>query len=70
MPDVLVGWDATNEKEIVCTQEHFVRGIKLTLDGKSDYPAAAPELATITGVSDAKVWTPSGMKPETDLTNV
>ncbi|MFI6275945.1 hypothetical protein [Streptomyces sp. NPDC050988] len=69
VPDVLVGWDQANEKEIVSTQEHFVRGIKLTLDGKSDYPAAGSELATITGVSDAKVWTPTGMKAETDPAN-
>ncbi|MFD9541432.1 hypothetical protein [Streptomyces sp. NPDC060022] len=38
VPDVLVGWDQANEKEIVSTQEHFVRCIKLTLHGKSDYP--------------------------------
>ncbi|MGW9237426.1 hypothetical protein ACWGRL_01640 [[Kitasatospora] papulosa] len=69
VPDVLVGWDQTTEKEIVSTQEHFVRGIKLTLDGKSDYPEAASELGRITGVSDAKVWTPSGMKAETDPAN-
>ena len=67
--DVLVGWDAVNEKEIVSTGEHFVRGIKLTLDGASNYPAASSELATITGVSDAKVWTPTGMKAETDPAN-
>ncbi|WP_282703745.1 hypothetical protein [Streptomyces sp. CC219B] len=67
--DVLVGWDNANEKEIVSTGEHFVRGIKLTLDGSSNYPAAASELATITGVSDAKVWTPTGMKAETDPAN-
>ncbi|WP_405978858.1 hypothetical protein [Streptomyces sp. NBC_00158] len=69
VPDVLVGWDKVNEKEIVSTQEHFVRGIKLTLDGASNYPAAASELAVITGVSDAKVWTPTGMKAETDPAN-
>ncbi|MFE2988628.1 hypothetical protein [Streptomyces sp. NPDC059262] len=67
--DILVGWDQTNEKEVISSQEHFVRGIKLQLDGKSDYPAAASELATITGVSDAKVWTPTGMKAETDPAN-
>ncbi|MFI1655624.1 hypothetical protein ACH4ZU_12055 [Streptomyces sp. NPDC020472] len=67
--DVLVGWDAAKEKEIVSTGEHFVRGIKLTLDGASNYPAASSELATITGVSDAKVWTPTGMKAETDPAN-
>ncbi|MFF4244310.1 hypothetical protein ACFYY2_07520 [Streptomyces sp. NPDC001822] len=68
--DVLVGWDNTNQVEVISTQEHFVRGIKLDLDGKSDYPAAASELAVITGVSDAKVWTPVGYKPETDPANV
>ncbi|MEU3265111.1 hypothetical protein [Streptomyces bacillaris] len=67
--DILVGWDQANEKEIVSTGEHFVRGIKLQLDGASDYPAAGSELATITGVSDAKVWTPTGMKAETDPAN-
>lgn len=67
--DILVGWDAANEKEVISTQEHFVRGIKLQLDGKFDYPAAASELATITGVSDAKAWTPTGMKAETDPAN-
>lgn len=67
--DVLVGWDAVNEKEVVSTGEHFVRGIKLTLDGSSDYPAAASELATITGVSDASVWTPTGRATEADPSN-
>ncbi|MET7715338.1 hypothetical protein [Streptomyces sp. NPDC005407] len=67
--DILVGWDQANEKEVVSTQEHFVRGIKLTLDGSSNYPAAASELATIAGVSDVKVWTPTGMKAETDAAN-
>ncbi|WP_329022525.1 MULTISPECIES: hypothetical protein [Streptomyces] len=67
--DILVGWDPVAEKEIISTDEHFVRGIKLTLDGKSDYPPAASELATITGISDAKVWTPTGSKPENDPAN-
>ncbi|MFE3578138.1 hypothetical protein [Streptomyces vinaceus] len=67
--DILVGWDDVAEKEIISGSEYFVRGIKLTLDGQSDYPAASSELAKITGVSDAKVWTPAGMKPETDPAN-
>lgn len=54
----------------VSADEFFVRGIKLTLDGASDYPAAASELALATGVSDAKVWTPTGTVPETDPSNV
>ena len=66
---VRVGWDQENEKEAVSTQEHFVRGIKLQLDGKSGSPAASSELATITDVSDAKVWTSSGRKAETDPAN-
>ncbi|WP_432482590.1 hypothetical protein [Kineococcus esterisolvens] len=49
--DVLVGWDEGAGKEVVSKQEHFVRGIKLTLDGTSTYPAAGSELATITGVT-------------------
>lgn len=67
--DILVGWDEENEKEIVSTEEHFVRGIKLQLDGESDYPAAGSEPATITDVSDAKAWTPTSMKAETDPAN-
>lgn len=67
--DVLVGWNPTTEREVVSTGEHFVRGIKLKLDGSSDYPAAASELATITGISDAKVWTPTGTSTEGDASN-
>ncbi|MCX2949932.1 hypothetical protein [Lentzea sp. NEAU-D7] len=67
--DVLVGWDEVEKTEIVSAGEHFVRGIKLTLDGASNYPAAASELAKITGISDASVWTPTGRKPETDPAN-
>lgn len=67
--DILVGWDEANLREVVSTGEYFVRGIKLLLDGASNYPAAASELATITGVSDAKVWTPTGPKAETDPAN-
>ncbi|GIF02222.1 hypothetical protein Ari01nite_96860 [Paractinoplanes rishiriensis] len=54
--DVLVGWDETAQSEVVSTGEHFVRGIKLTLDGASVYPPASSELATITGISDAAPW--------------
>lgn len=32
-------------------------------------PRTTPELATIAGVSDAKVWTPAGYKAETDPAN-
>ncbi|WP_269801383.1 hypothetical protein [Streptomyces odonnellii] len=33
------------------------------------YPAASGELTTIMGVSDAKVWTLTGMTAVTDLAN-
>lgn len=65
--DVLVGWNGTSE--VVSTSEYLVRAIKLHLDSTSDYPAAASELATITGVSDASVWTPTGRTTETDVTD-
>ncbi|WNV90307.1 hypothetical protein [Umezawaea sp. Da 62-37] len=67
--DVLVGWDEANKTEVISAGEHFVRGIKLQLDGASNYPAASSELATITGISDASVWTPTGRKVETDPAN-
>ncbi|MFF4528176.1 hypothetical protein ACFY1P_02790 [Streptomyces sp. NPDC001407] len=69
VPDILVGWDAAKEKEVISSEQHFVRGIKLTLDGKSDYPEVGSELATITGVSAAKVFTPTGPAAETDPAN-
>lgn len=65
--DPLVRWDGS--KEVVSTGEHFVRGIKLLLDGASNYPAAASEIATFTGLSDASVWTPTGRGAETDVTD-
>lgn len=67
--DPLVGYNAATGQEFVTSSEYFVRGVKLTLDGASDYPAAASELATVTGISDAKVWTPTGAKAETDPAN-
>jgi hypothetical protein len=57
------------DNEEVSTNEYFVRAIRLKLDGTSDYPAAASELAQITGVSDASVFTPTGRKAETDPAN-
>ena len=64
--DVLVGWNGTSE--VVSTSEYLVRAIKLTLDGSSNYPEAG-ELATITGISSASVWTPTGRGAETDVTD-
>jgi hypothetical protein len=49
--DVLVGWDGANNTEVVSSQEHFVRGVKLTLTGASVYPDARSELAKITSIS-------------------
>lgn len=65
--DVLVGWNGTSET--VSASEYLVRAIRLKLDASSDYPAAASELATITGISDASVWTPTGRTSETDVTD-
>ena len=52
--DVLVMLGHGDSKEVVWTGEHFCQGIKLTLGGSSNYPAAASELATITGISHAQ----------------
>jgi hypothetical protein len=57
--DVLVGWDEQKNSEKVSDKEHFVRGIKLTLDGASQYPAPDDELAQITGISSATPWPPA-----------
>lgn len=67
--DVLVARDVTTKQEYVVPGEHFVRGIKLELDGTSNYPAASSDLAKATGISDAQVWTPTGYKAETDPAN-
>jgi hypothetical protein len=67
--DPLVYWDAANNTEKVTAGEHFVRGVKLVLDGASDYPAAASELAVATGISDASVWHGGARKAETDPGN-
>lgn len=67
--DTLVGWNQATEREFVSDGQHFVRGIALELDGASDYPAASSELARITGVTEASVWTPSGNRVETDPAN-
>lgn len=67
--DVLVGWDDTNKVEVISASEYLVRAIKLDLDGASDYPTAGSELATITGVSSASVWTPTGRTTEADVTD-
>lgn len=53
--DVLVGWNGTSE--VVSAAEYFVRGIKLDLNPTTSvYPAAASELATITGIADTNAW--------------
>ncbi len=75
--DVLVGWDPAGSgglgAEKISEYEHFVRGVKLTLDGTSTYPlltadggdAKSNELATITKV-DATEGFENGVR--TDLT--
>lgn len=62
--------------ETITPNQHFVRAIKLKLDGASDYPDAAGELAQATGIGSTQVWTPgtNGTKgvlvDEADATNV
>ncbi|MFE7465307.1 hypothetical protein ACFU6R_14575 [Streptomyces sp. NPDC057499] len=46
-----------------------MRGIKLQLGGACDHPAAATELAGITGGPDAKGWTPDRLRPRTPRTS-
>lgn len=61
--DVLVGWDEANKTEVVSTDEHFVRGIKLTLEGTSTYPTTTSDLGKITGVHTTNKW--QGTAPAT-----
>lgn len=42
--DVLVGWNPVAEKEVISSKEHFVRGIKIELDGASVYPTATIDM--------------------------
>lgn len=45
--DLLVGYDGGNNVEVLTQNEHFVRGIKLTLDGASTYVDPASDLGTV-----------------------
>lgn len=67
--DFLTGYDSANNIALISEDPHFLRAIKVKLDGSSDYPAASSELAELTGLSDAAVWTPTGFKAETDPAN-
>lgn len=62
--DTLVARDAITKQEYVVPGQHFVRGIKLTLDGSSTYPDAGSDFALATGISDAKTWTPTGRQAD------
>jgi hypothetical protein len=53
--DVLVGWDEAKNSEVVSASEHFVRGIKLTLGGTSEYPTVGSDLQTITGLTERPI---------------
>ncbi|WJN63263.1 major head protein [Streptomyces phage phiScoe54] len=53
--DVLLGWDEAKNSEVVSASEHFVRGIKLTLGGTSEYPDASSEIAKITGLTERPI---------------
>ena len=59
--DPLVYWDPTigAGSEVVTAGEHFVRGVKLSLEDDSAYPAAASELSTVTGVNDTNAYAAS-----------
>ena len=58
--DFLTSYDPTGGAglgiETVSEEEHFVRGIKLNLDGTSEYPTVGSELAEITGINEADGW--------------
>lgn len=54
--DILVGWDEANKTEVISESEHFVRGIKLTLEGTSSYPTQTSELGKITGIHTGNKW--------------
>lgn len=51
--DVLLTWDNAGNTERVSMKEHFVRVVKLVLDGASDYPA----LPASTDWADQATWT-------------
>lgn len=65
--DHLYSDDAATEGQlpVQTANAYFLRGVKLTIGGTSDYPAAAGEVGSITGITDASVWTPTGRKAET-----
>lgn len=46
----LISWVDANGAMKVSESTHFVRGIKLSLDGVTEYPAAGSELAEATGI--------------------
>lgn len=48
--------DTTHKGEVVGSSEHFVRAIRVTLDGTSDGPAANSPIATDTGLVAADIW--------------
>lgn len=54
--DDLASPDQTRKGEIVGSTDHFVRAIKLTLEGTSVYPEDDSDLAKDTGVSEANGW--------------
>ena len=65
--DVLVGWNGTSRSSRPPSTSSARSSSSST--PAPDYPAAASELATITGISDASVWTPTGRGAETDVTD-
>lgn len=67
--DRLVSYDETTKLWELTDDQYFVRAIKLQLDGSSNYPEPTDPVSLYSGLSSAKVWTPTGYKAETDPAN-
>lgn len=63
--DILVGWNPITEREVVSAKEHFVRGIKLQLDGASKYPVASLD-GGVTPLTWAN-YDPATVTPDAEL---
>lgn len=65
----LISWVDASGAMKVSTSTHFVRGIKLSLDGATVYPEAASELAQATGIhtGPSSILFAAGSKPVTPI---
>lgn len=66
--DVLVGYAKPKEREIVSGYEHFVKGIKLKLDGASTYPALPAAWADTAAKWDSITTSTGGFIDKTKVT--